>query len=205
MNGAESLVRTLVGGGVNVCFANPGTSEMHFVAALDRVDGMRCVLGLFEGVVTGAADGYSRMSEGPGGDAAASRAGLRQRRRQYPQRQQGGVGDGQHRRRPRDLSPPIRRAADLGYRDAGARPIRIGSRPRPTRWRSRRTGRRRSQAARTPPGQIATLILPADTAWNEGSGPVAGAGGAGARASRRPKTSRRRRGCCARASRRCCC
>src|SRR5262245_23073609 len=60
MNGAESLVRTLVGGGVNVCFANPGTSEMHFVAALDRVDGMRCVLGLFEGVVTGAADGYSR-------------------------------------------------------------------------------------------------------------------------------------------------
>src|SRR2546430_1107629 len=65
MNGAESLVRTLVGGGVNVCFANPGTSEMHFVAALDRVDGMRCVLGLFEGVVTGAADGYFRMSDGP--------------------------------------------------------------------------------------------------------------------------------------------
>src|SRR5438309_11643869 len=65
MNGAESLVRTLVGGGVNVCFANPGTSEMHFVAALDRVDGMRCVLGLFEGVVTGAADGYARMTGGP--------------------------------------------------------------------------------------------------------------------------------------------
>jgi acetolactate synthase I/II/III large subunit len=65
MNGAESLVRTLVGGGVNVCFANPGTSEMHFVAALDRVEGMRCVLGLFEGVVTGATDGYYRMSEGP--------------------------------------------------------------------------------------------------------------------------------------------
>src|ERR671927_1989757 len=65
MNGAESLVRTLVGGGVNVCFANPGTSEMHFVAALDRVDGMRCVLGLFEGVVTGAADGYYRMADKP--------------------------------------------------------------------------------------------------------------------------------------------
>jgi acetolactate synthase I/II/III large subunit len=57
MNGAESLVRTLVGGGVNVCFANPGSSEMHFVAALDRVEGMRCLLGLFEGVVSGAADG----------------------------------------------------------------------------------------------------------------------------------------------------
>src|SRR5215468_6108168 len=65
MNGAESLVRTLVAGGVDVCFTNPGTSEMHFVAALDRVEGMRCVLGLFEGVVTGAADGYFRMKETP--------------------------------------------------------------------------------------------------------------------------------------------
>src|ERR1700731_2882804 len=65
MNGAESLVRTLVAGGVDVCFANPGTSEMHFVAALDRVEGMRCVLALFEGVVTGAADGYARMAGNP--------------------------------------------------------------------------------------------------------------------------------------------
>src|SRR3978361_53614 len=65
MNGAESLVRTLVGGGVNVCFSNPGTSEMHFVAALDRVDGMRCVLALCGGVATGAADGYARMAEKP--------------------------------------------------------------------------------------------------------------------------------------------
>jgi acetolactate synthase-1/2/3 large subunit len=65
MNGAESLVRTLVAGGVTVCFTNPGTSEMHFVAALDKVDGIRCVLGLFEGVVTGAADGYWRMADRP--------------------------------------------------------------------------------------------------------------------------------------------
>src|SRR6266436_7450419 len=65
MNGAESLVRTLVAGGVDVCFANPGTSEMHFVAALDRVEGMRCVLALFEGGATGAADGYARMAEKP--------------------------------------------------------------------------------------------------------------------------------------------
>src|SRR6186997_3487065 len=65
MNGAESLVRTLVGGGVDVCFSNPGTSEMHFVAALDRVEGMRCVLALFEGVATGAADGYARMADRP--------------------------------------------------------------------------------------------------------------------------------------------
>jgi acetolactate synthase-1/2/3 large subunit len=65
MNGAESLVKTLSGAGVEVCFANPGTSEMHFVAALDRVGDVRCVLGLFEGVVTGAADGYARMADKP--------------------------------------------------------------------------------------------------------------------------------------------
>ena len=56
MNGAESLVKTLVNLGVDTCFTNPGTSEMHFVHALDSVEGMRPVLGLFEGVVTGAAD-----------------------------------------------------------------------------------------------------------------------------------------------------
>src|SRR4249920_1717438 len=65
MTGAESLVRTLVACGVNTCFTNPGTSEMHFVAALDRVDGMRSVLALFEGVATGAADGYARMTGRP--------------------------------------------------------------------------------------------------------------------------------------------
>ena len=65
MNGAESLVRTLIACGVDTCFANPGTSEMHFVSALDRIAGMRCILGLFEGVVTGAADGYARMAGKP--------------------------------------------------------------------------------------------------------------------------------------------
>ena len=65
MNGSESLIKTLVEGGVEVCFTNPGTSEMHFVAALDEVDGMRCVLGLFEGVLSGAADGYARMTGKP--------------------------------------------------------------------------------------------------------------------------------------------
>ena len=65
MNGAESLVKTLASAGVDVCFANPGTSEMHFVAALDQVGEMRCVLGLFEGVATGAADGYGRMADRP--------------------------------------------------------------------------------------------------------------------------------------------
>ena len=57
MNGAQALIKTLVDGGVDVCFANPGTSEMHFVAALDTVPQMRGVLTLFEGIATGAADG----------------------------------------------------------------------------------------------------------------------------------------------------
>ncbi|MET1048686.1 MAG: thiamine pyrophosphate-binding protein, partial [Acidimicrobiales bacterium] len=65
MNGAQALIRTLVDSGVTTCFANPGTSEMHFVAALDTVPEMRAVLGLFEGVVTGAADGYARMADRP--------------------------------------------------------------------------------------------------------------------------------------------
>ena len=65
MNGADRLCDTLLAHAVEVCFANPGTSEMHFVAALDRKPQMRCILGLFEGVVTGAADGYGRMADRP--------------------------------------------------------------------------------------------------------------------------------------------
>jgi acetolactate synthase-1/2/3 large subunit len=65
MNGAESLLTTLINNDIEVCFTNPGTSEMHFVAALDEVDGMRCVLCLFEGVLSGAADGYARMARKP--------------------------------------------------------------------------------------------------------------------------------------------
>src|SRR5438105_5482468 len=65
MNGAHALLRTLVANGVDTCFGNPGTSEMHFVAALDDVPAMRAVLCLFEGVATGAADGYGRMTGRP--------------------------------------------------------------------------------------------------------------------------------------------
>ena len=65
MNGAESLVHSLLASGVDTCFSNPGTSEMHFVAALDHIPGMRCVLALHENVATGAADGYFRMARKP--------------------------------------------------------------------------------------------------------------------------------------------
>ena len=86
MNGAQSLLRTLVDNDVDVCFTNPGTSEMHFVAALDGEPRMRAVLGLFEGVVTGAADGYAAHERSARGDAAAPRSGPRQRDRQPAQR-----------------------------------------------------------------------------------------------------------------------
>jgi acetolactate synthase I/II/III large subunit len=65
LSGADSLLKTLVNCDVEVCFANPGTSEMHFVRAIDKIQGIRAVLGLFEGVVTGAADGYARMTGKP--------------------------------------------------------------------------------------------------------------------------------------------
>jgi len=65
MNGAESLLQTAVNSGIGVCFANPGTTELPIVTALDAVPGMRSVLGLFEGVCTGAADGYGRMARKP--------------------------------------------------------------------------------------------------------------------------------------------
>ena len=65
MNAAEALVQSAVAAGMDTCFANPGTTELPLVAALDRVAGIRAVLGLFEGVCTGAADGYGRMREQP--------------------------------------------------------------------------------------------------------------------------------------------
>lgn len=65
MNGAEVLIRTLVKNGIEICFGNPGTSEMQLLAAIDSVDGITPILGLFEGVVTGAADGYARMTNKP--------------------------------------------------------------------------------------------------------------------------------------------
>ena len=170
MNGAESLVRTLVAGGVDVCFANPGTSEMHFVAALDRVEGMRCVLGLFEGVVTGAADGYFRMTRQAGLDAAASRPRPRQRPRQPAQRQEGQFRHRQHRRPARHLPHRLQRAADLRHRGPGAADVGLGADLAGCEVRRRATAPPRSPRPASAPAQIATLILPADTAWNEADG-----------------------------------
>jgi acetolactate synthase-1/2/3 large subunit len=171
MNGAESLVRTLVGGGVEVCFANPGTSEMHFVAALDRVDGMRCVLGLFEGVVTGAADGYARMSEKPAATLLHLGPGMANGLANIHNANKAStpminiVGDHAtyHRRYDAPLTTDI---------ETAARPFSRWVKTSPDAGSVAADGAAAIVAARTPPGQIATLILPADTAWNEGSGPT---------------------------------
>ena len=98
MNGAQSMIRTLVDSGVDVCFTNPGTSEMHFVAALDTVPEMRGILCLFEGVVTGAADGYGRMAERPAGTLLHLGPGLGNGLANLHNARRGAHAGGEHRR-----------------------------------------------------------------------------------------------------------
>src|SRR5579863_8574494 len=163
MNGAESLVHTLLRSGVDTCFSNPGTSEMHFVAALDRIAGMHCVLGLFEGVVTGAADGYARMAGKPaatllhcGPGLANGLANLHNARRACTP-MVNIVGDQATYHRP--LDPPL--TADTeGWARGVSGWVRAAS--------DAADAAAAAQAARIAPGQIATLILPSDTSWNEG-------------------------------------
>ncbi len=167
MNGAESLVHTLLKSGVEVCFSNPGTSEMHFVAALDRIPGLRCVLGLQENVVTGMADGYWRMAGkpavtllhcGPGlGNGFANLHNARRARSGIV----NCVGDQATYHRPYDA--PL--TADT---EGLARGVSGWMR---TARRATEVGRDAAvavQAARTAPGQVATLILPSDTCWDDG-------------------------------------
>jgi len=167
MNGARSLVETLVRSGVETCFANPGTSEMHFVAALDQSAGVRCVLGLHENVVTGMADGYYRIAGKPactllhcGPGLANGVANLHNARRA-----RSGivniVGDQATYHRP--LDAPL--TADT---EALARTVSGWVR---TSMNAADVGRDASaavQAALAFPGQIATLIVPSDASWNEG-------------------------------------
>ena len=167
MNGAESLVRTLLASGVDTCFANPGTSEMHFVAALDKVEGMRCVLGMAETVVSGAADGYARMAGKPaatlfhcGPGYANAIANVHNARRAYAP-MVNIVGDQATYHRPYDA--PL--TADTeGLARATSHWVRTSASSASVGADSAAA----VQAANTAPGQIATLILPADTAWNEG-------------------------------------
>ena len=170
MNGAESLVRTLLASGIDTCFANPGTSEMHFVAALDRAPGMRCILGLFEGVVTGAADGYARMMERPAATLMHCGPGLANglaylhnaKRAQTPI--VNIVGDQATYHAP--LNPPL--ASDV---EGFARPVSQWVRKVTHTQTLGADAAEAVAAAYGPPGGIATLILPSDVSWNEGGAP----------------------------------
>ena len=169
MNGAESLVRTLVAGGVDVCFTNPGTSEMHFVAALDRVEGMRCVLGLFEGVVTGAADGYYRMKGTPASTLLHLGPGLANGLANLHNAKKANSGIvnivGQHATYHIGYNAPL--TSDI---EGLARPMSSWVRTSPDAKSVSADGAAAIAAAKSAPAQIATLILPADTAWNEADG-----------------------------------
>jgi len=169
MNGAESLVRTLLKGGVEVCFANPGTSEMHFVGALDRVEGMRCVLGLFEGVCSGAADGYYRMTDTPACTLLHLGPGLANSAANLHNAKKAGSGIvnivGEHALYHIQYDTPL--TADI---EGIARPFSHWVKTSPTSKTVAGDGALAIQAARVAPGQIATLILPADTAWGEADG-----------------------------------
>jgi len=167
MKGAESLLRTLLAGGVETCFSNPGTSEIHLVAELDRIPEMRCVLGLFEGVVTGAADGYARMAEKPACTLLHLGPGLGNGLANLHNASRAHVSIinlvGQHAIDHLRHDTPLN--SDI---EAIARPYSKWLRTSASAACLGRDGAEAIVAARTAPGQIATLIVPADVAWSEG-------------------------------------
>jgi acetolactate synthase-1/2/3 large subunit len=164
-------MRTLVDGGVTTCFSNPGTSEMHFVAALDSAPEMRAVLALFEGVATGAADGYARMTGrpaatllhlGPGlGNGLANLHNARKAR--TPMLNIVGDHATYHVRYDAQLQSDIETVA----RNA-SQWVRTSRSP----GELARDAAEAIVAAHGPPGQVATLILPADVSWGKGAEPV---------------------------------
>lgn len=168
MNGAESVVKTLAASGVDTCFTNPGTSEMHLVAALDRTSEIRCVLALFEGAVTAAADGYARMTGkaactllhlGPG--LANGLANLHNAARAHvPLLNIAGQHPAEHLR----FETPL--ASDV---EGIARPYSNWLRTTKSALEAGRDAAQAVAACYEPPGHIATLILPADAAWGEGA------------------------------------
>lgn len=171
MNGAESLARTLLACGLDTCFANPGTSEMHFVSALDRVEGLHCVLGLAETVVTGAADGYGRMARRPAATLLHCAPGLANGIANLHNAKRAFtpivniVGD--HATHHRQHDSPLTGDTE-GIARGVSRWLRVSASAKDVAT----DGAAAVQSSLTAPGGIATLVLPADTAWNDGSGPA---------------------------------
>ncbi len=167
MNGAQALIRTLIEHGVDTCFMNPGTSEMHFVAALDDVTAMDGVLALFEGVATGAADGYARMAGRPaatllhlGPGLGNGLANLHNARRAHSP-VVNIVGDHALSHRPYDAQLQ----SDIG---TVARNVSSFVRTSETTAGLGADAAAAVRAAVGPPGSVATLILPADVSWSDG-------------------------------------
>ena len=163
-NGAETLVETLLAGKVDVCFANPGTSEMQFVAALDKIPGMRCVLGLFEGVVTGAADGYARMADKPASTLLHLAPGLGNGLANLHNAKRAQVPlvniVGEHRQGHKETDSPL-----TGDIEGVARTMSEWVKTSTSADHIAADAAEAIREANTLPGRIATLILPADTAW----------------------------------------
>jgi acetolactate synthase I/II/III large subunit len=170
VKGAQALIRTLVDSGVRTCFTNPGTSEMHFVAALDSVPEMRAVLALFEGVATGAADGYGRMADAPaatllhlGPGLGNGLANLHNARRAHTPII-NIVGD--HATYHAQYDAPLQ--SDI---EGVARNVSGWVRTTQSPAELSRDAVEAVVAAIGPPGQVATLILPADVSWEDGAEP----------------------------------
>jgi acetolactate synthase-1/2/3 large subunit len=171
-NGAQALMQTLADAGVEVCFTNPGTSEMHFVAALDSEPRMRAVLTLFEGVATGAADGYARMADKPAATLLHLGCGLGNGLANLHNARKGKVPIinivGDHAAYHVPLDAQLQSDIETVARNVSPGFVRT-------------TGSTESlcrdavdavAAARGLPGQVATLILPADVSWGEGGQPA---------------------------------
>ena len=173
VNGAHALIRTLVGAGVDICFANPGTSEMQFVAALDDVPEMRAVLALVRGRRNRRGRRVRPHGRTPGRDAAAPRSRPRERARQPAQRASCPHADGQHRRRPRDVSPWVRRAVAVRHRHDRSQLLDRGSATRTRPSMSLATPRRQSPRRRRPRAGWPRSSCPADTTWLEAGEPAA--------------------------------
>jgi acetolactate synthase-1/2/3 large subunit len=167
MNGAESLVHTLLASGVDTCFSNPGTSEMHFVAALDHIPGMRSVLTLQEGVATGAADGYYRMAGKTACTLLHLGPGLANGLSNLHNAKKAGSGVlniiGEHAESHIVLDAPL--TSDI---QGIARPVSHWVHTSKDAASLGHDAAQAVQAANTAPGQVAALILPSDTAWTEG-------------------------------------
>jgi acetolactate synthase-1/2/3 large subunit len=166
MNGAESLVKTFLASGVDVCFANPGTSEMHFVAALDSHPDMRCVLCLFEGGCSGAAEGYWRMSEKVASTMFHLAPGFGNAYSNLHNARKGGAGIvnvmGDHATHHLKHESPLK-GDTVGISQSVSHWTRVASDACDVAM----DGAAAIRAARSKNGQIATLILPADTAWSD--------------------------------------